>query len=79
MECLTHSPAFNCIKMAWVAGLGHAALALEVALLAVQQAGAAIVVERVLREVRDAHAPHLGKARSACIRTLLSKTQALLQ
>ena len=22
MECLTHSPAFNCSKMAWVAGLG---------------------------------------------------------
>ena len=22
MECLTHSPAFNCAKMAWVAGLG---------------------------------------------------------
>ena len=24
MECLTHSPAFNCITMAWVAGLGLA-------------------------------------------------------
>ena len=22
MECLIHSPAFNCVKMAWVAGVG---------------------------------------------------------
>ena len=24
MDCLTHSPAFNYVKMAWVAGLGGA-------------------------------------------------------
>ena len=24
MECLIHSPAFNCVKMAWVAGVGCA-------------------------------------------------------
>ena len=24
MECLIHSPAFNNVKMAWVAGVGHA-------------------------------------------------------
>ena len=23
MECLIHSPAFNCVKMAWVAGVGR--------------------------------------------------------
>ena len=24
MECLIHSPVFNCVKMAWVAGVGGA-------------------------------------------------------
>ena len=24
MEFLIHSPAFNCVKMAWVAGVGYA-------------------------------------------------------
>ena len=27
MECLTHSPAFNYLKMAWVAGLGRCRVA----------------------------------------------------
>ena len=30
MECLIHSPAFNCAKMAWVAGVGVAIVAVAV-------------------------------------------------
>ena len=26
MECLIHSPAFNCVKMAWVTGVGRTTL-----------------------------------------------------
>ena len=29
MECLIHSPAYNCVKMAWVAGVGRAASAAQ--------------------------------------------------
>ena len=29
MECLTHSPAFNTVKMQWIAGVGKTQLKLE--------------------------------------------------
>ena len=63
MECLIHSPAFNCVEMAWVAGVGHAELRRERAAgarLQGLQGGLRGAAVRLARPVRGAQL-HLRK------------------